>query len=123
MAFQGSITVSGGSIAINSNETFGAMAQLEESIADSTTDQLVSINIKHSTLALFAIVSTVAMTVKTNSSSSPQETLTLTANKPIVWGSTMPDDPISGDVSALYVTNSSGSAGTIKAIAGWDPTT
>jgi len=91
--------------------------KLEESVADSVTDQSHLISLDISTLQVFYMISDVAMTVETNSSSSPQETFTLTANKPVVWR-TGDTAIFAGDVTAIYATNASGSAGTLKIMAG-----
>lgn len=87
----------------------------ELSIADGVTNGQVVFHVDVSQLALFHIVSDKAVTVKTNSSGAPQETLTLTANVPLVWytgcGYTK---PFAGDVTTIYITNASGSTATIK---------
>jgi len=65
-------------------------------------------------LLLFA---NVAMTIKTNSSSAPQDTIVLVANQVIVWDPIhdgIGECPFSGDVSALYLYNSGAADGTLK---------
>ena len=46
------------------------------------------------------------VTVKTNSSSMPDQTFTLKTNKPGVWNSDMSfDNPITTNITVIYVTN------------------
>lgn len=97
-------------------------AMIEESIANPSTNQLVSVMIVASQIKSFFLWSDQDLTVKTNNSSTPQETFNLKANKPLVWLTGMPNTPISGNVTALYVTNASGATATLKVLSGWDAT-
>jgi len=74
--------------------------------AANTTNQLTTLAITKANLQLLYMVSDTAMTVKTNSSGSPQETITLTANTPYMWftGSGI-TNPLVSNVTALYVTS------------------
>lgn len=50
-----------------------------------------------------------AVTLKTNSTGSPQETLTFTANVPLIWDSQMPvaiGTIFAGNITKFYLTNS-----------------
>jgi hypothetical protein len=63
-----------------------------------------------STIVSMAIVSTTAMTLETNSSSAPADTLTLVANKPLIWNTeilatTGATCPLTVDVTSLFITN------------------
>ncbi len=55
----------------------------------------------------YAICATQDCTVKTNSSSSPQETLTLKANQALVWRENDPSTMhfLSNDITQIFVTN------------------
>jgi hypothetical protein len=59
------------------------------------------------------------MTVKTNSSGSPQETITLKANRPKIWqeGDTA---MFAGDVSKLFITHAAPGTATLEIIVGSD---
>ena len=88
-----------------------------ETIADGQTDVEIDFGIDVSELQVFAMQSTVDMTVKTNSSSSPQETFNITANKPVFW--IVGEAAIfAGDVSSLFVTNASGNSGNLEILTG-----
>jgi|SRR6516162_6867975 hypothetical protein len=54
----------------------------------------------------FMMWSSQALTVKTNSSSSPAQTFSLAANQEVVWGTLQgTTNPITLDVTQLFVTN------------------
>jgi len=93
--------------------------QLNESVPDSTTDKEILLAMDISGLKAFAMMADVAMTVKTNDSSTPQETFVLVAGEALIYSDGW-SALFSGDVSALYVTNASGTDGTLRVIAGLD---
>ena len=117
-------TISDASVRINVSETItsSSSANLDEVVADGSTDLQLNVAVQEDDLQSWALVSTQDVTVKTNSSSTPQETISLKANRPQIWGIAGGAKPISDDVSAFFVTNSSGADATIKLIAGWDAT-
>lgn len=117
-------TVSDGSVRINATETItsSVSANLDEVVTDGSTDFQINLAVQEANLQSFSLVSTQDVTVKTNSSGSPQETISLKANRLLAWGVGGGTKPIAGDLSALFVTNASGSDATIKLIAGWDGT-
>ena len=88
---------------------------VEESIPDSTTNQLVSLAFVLAELLAYYMVSDKALTIKTNSSSTPQETISLAAGVPFVYvpGAGLAS-PFAGNVTALYATNASGSAAALQ---------
>ena len=107
------------------NQTAGERHDLSESIPDSSTDLSVNWTADVSEVKSLLIVSNYAVTVETNSGSSPADTFTLVANEPIIWSASQPGSPacpLTTDVTGLFITNSSGSAAllTIKMIQ--DPT-
>lgn len=77
-------------------------------IPGNASNLLVSLALDVSQLQMVLLSSTVPLTIETNSSGSPQETITLLADVPFLWvaGSGMAA-PFAGDVTALYVTNDS----------------
>lgn len=97
----GSITV-GGTIESITNapfvpyysETFGVV-----------TDQEIDIALLIAKMKGIAIVADKACTLKTNSTSSPGNTFTLTANKPIIWASgDASANPVTVDITKFYLT-------------------
>lgn len=89
-------------------------ANVEAAVPDSSTDLAINIAIDFSALQLLYIVSDQDLTIETNDGTTPDDTLTLKAGKPIVWydgcGYT---NPLSADVTALYATNASGTDATL----------
>lgn len=77
-------------------------------VAVSTTNELQNFAITKANLQAVLIYADGALGLKTNSTSAPQDTITLTAGQEIAW---MNGDaaacPFSSNVSAIYVTNSS----------------
>jgi hypothetical protein len=69
-----------------------------------------------STIVSLAISSTTAATIKTNSSGTPDDTLTLVANKPIIWNTDMLATlgvacPLTVDITTgLFITNAAETA-------------
>lgn len=84
-------------------------------VANGATDFPVAATIDVSEIKSLYIHSTQNVTIETNSGGSPANTLTVTANKPLVWyvgcGLT---NPLSTDVTGLFITNASGSSADVK---------
>lgn len=116
-------TVSEGSTSITNSNTYTVQAsyKIQETVVDTTVDQEHLFALDISTMKAFAMQSTVDMTVHTNDAGtgSPQETFVLTAGVPVIWeeGEVA---IFAGDVTALFVNNSSGSDGQLNVIAGLD---
>ena len=85
--------------------------EINDSVPASTTNKQYTFAFTKTKLQSIVMYCTgVNLTLKTNSSGTPQDTITLTAGTPFVWlinsGIT---DPFAGDVTALFVTNADGS--------------
>ena len=105
--------------------TGGAENNISESIATGTTDGLVAYELDVSQIQTFYMVSDFAITVETNDGSTPDDTFNLTQNAPIIYYSGMGiaiSDIFSADITALYVTNSSGNTATLEIRCVFDPT-
>ncbi|TXH41657.1 MAG: hypothetical protein E6Q97_37105 [Desulfurellales bacterium] len=117
------VTVGDGLVRINATvtKTVSGNVSIEETIANAETNKLVACSFPSSGLKLMSMSSDKDITVKTNSSGSPQETFALKANEPVLFieGQTA---LLAGAVTALYITNASGSSATFKLIAGYDVT-
>ncbi len=89
---------------------------LSVAVANGGTDVAISFAVDATTLQLFYLVSSQPLTVNTNSSTVPDDTWTLAAGIPLAWTVDDPDapNPLSADITALYVTNASGAAATIE---------
>lgn len=106
------------------SQSSGASATLDEDIAASQTDKLVAFVLDVSQAKMIVIVSDgAAMTVETNSASSPAATLSLIDDVPIVWDSrTGMANPFGAtDVTALYCTTG-GTGATLRIRVLYDPT-
>jgi hypothetical protein len=88
-----------------------------------STNLQVALTIDVSALSIVYVSTDQTVTLKTNSSGSPDETITLTAGKPIIWytgcGWT---NPFGHDLTAIYITRGSGAAATVKFRYGYDAT-
>ncbi len=117
------ITVGDGLVRINATVTknVSGNVSIEETVANATTNGLIACSFPATGLKMFAICSDRDVTVKTNSSGSPQETWNLKANQPYSWFENNPGSaPVAGAITALYVTNNSGADATLKVLAGYD---
>ena len=100
--------------------TVATVLKLEETIADSVTDQEHLLAIDISQLKVFYMVSDQALTVDTNIvDPGQQEKFTLVANQPVTF-ETGETAIFAGDVTKLFLTNASGSTATLSLIAGLD---
>lgn len=91
----------------------------EFTVADGQTAFRANLAIDISQLKAIIIHSDKAVTLKTNSSGSPDDTIVLQANVPLVWytGPTIDaadGNPFDADVTDFYIANSSGATATVK---------
>lgn len=114
-------SISEGSTTISANQTFApeTVTKFAETVNDGASDLEFAVSVDITELLVFYMKATQAMTVKTNSSGAPDETFVLAANSPVVWRAG--DTAIfGGDVTSLFVTNSSGSNGVLNIMYGMD---
>lgn len=81
-----------------------------------TTD-LVEVDLSFTRANVHALLlySSQPLTIKTNNSTTPIDTITLTAGQSIVWGSDHPEpNPVAHDVTKLFLSNDSANAATVK---------
>lgn len=101
----------------------GALMKIEEEIAASASNVLVAAEIDVSQVKGFLFLADKDVTLKTNSSSSPANTLNLKANEPQTWNEKSGlVNPLTTDVTALYFTNAAASPATVQVIVIYDPT-
>jgi hypothetical protein len=81
-----------------------------------TTDlQEVDIAWIHANVHSLMIYSSAALTIKTNSSSSPTQTIVLTAGQALVWGTDHAEAcPVTADVTKLFLSNDTAGIATVK---------
>lgn len=87
-------------------ETAGQANNIDESIPIATNTQ-VAFAFTKTKLMSICILSDQDVTIKTNSTGSPAETLTILANKPWMWdeGDAYFANPFSTNVTTIYVTS------------------
>ncbi|QDV50854.1 hypothetical protein [Gimesia fumaroli] len=94
--------------------TADSEANAEIAVADSSTDLAINLAIDVSALKLLYMVSDQDLIVETNDGTTPDDTITLKAGKPLVWhedcGYT---NPLGTDVTAFFATNASGGDATL----------
>jgi hypothetical protein len=94
---------------------------LEESIPSSSTDLEIAVEINATTLVSIMILADQDLTIETNSSSAPDDTITVRANVPIWWEDGSSETaPITADVTSIFVTSTN--AATLRIFALQDPT-
>lgn len=102
----------------------GGVADLSETISNGATNLAVSTAFPVGGLKMLSILATGGnLTLKTNSSGTPDDTLALVDGKKIEWTE---DDleacPLTSDVTSLFVTNASGASVLLEIFAGYDVT-
>lgn len=111
------VVANSGTVSKSKQYTYSKIVEYSDSVSDGTTDDLVDLAFALAQLKVVYLASDQAITIKTNSSGAPQETINLLANVPLLWteddyqaSSTL----FAGDVTALYLTNGSGSAAAVE---------
>lgn len=95
-------------------------ANVSVAVAHSTTNKEIDIPIdKDGLKGVFILAEGGALTVKTNSSSAPDDTITLTDGVPLMWTNEFATNipvPFTADVTKIYVTNGSSTADAVLTI-------
>lgn len=93
---------------------------LDVTVPASTTNQAAALAITTSKLRSFFLISSQAVTIKTNSTSSPSNTWTMVANVPFVWSADAAyfTNPVSANITTLYITNSGTTSARVRLRAG-----
>ncbi|MBW3538770.1 MAG: hypothetical protein KY476_00720 [Planctomycetes bacterium] len=96
---------------------------IEETIPDASTDLALTANIDVSALKSLYISSDQDITLETNSGAAPADTINLKADSPLTWDDESSfANPLTVDLTALFATNASGAAATLKFYALQDAT-
>jgi len=103
--------------------TAGSEIRIDESIPDESADLLVALALDVTQIKALHIEADQDLTLETNDGAAPDDTIALKADVPVQWtadgGLT---NPLGTDVTALYVTNASGAAATLRCRFLVDPT-
>jgi hypothetical protein len=90
-------------------------SNLDDTVPGSTTNKEFDLSITKSDVVSMIMYSNQAVTIKTNSSSSPSDTISLATNMPLVWNTDSPVAiPLAGPVTKIYVTNAGVTAAALK---------
>lgn len=94
--------------------TGSRLQALDDTIPDSTTDQLVNLTFTLSALKSFYFLSDKALTLETNATDhTGGDSIAIQANVPLVWQSGgYYSNPFSQNVTKFYLTNTSGGTAT-----------
>jgi len=96
-------------------EADGSVIDVTAAIPDSSTDKLVVCALDVSQIKAIYILSDQDVTLETNDGTTPDDTIALKAGVPYIWYTNKYDALLlTVDVTALYLTNASGSAATFK---------
>jgi hypothetical protein len=120
------VTWSRGSESIENDVSLTADAESggDFAIPSGSVDLEINLDYDISELECFVMVADQALTVKTNSTGAPDDTIALLANTPIIQytGDGRAAGIFDTDITKLYVTNASGSSATLKIRALFDGT-
>jgi|SRR5579871_1163089 len=99
-------------------ETISGVSEANHAVtvAASTTNQATGWTYTQANLKSLSITSDQAITIKTNSTGSPQDTIAIAAGQVLIW--TLATDliarcPFSNDVTNVYITNAGGTAANV----------
>jgi len=126
MAFTDSVTyqlAGGGSDSSRITGVGGGRHSLSENVATGETNKELGFTLDVSACVFFYLVSSQDVVFETNSGGSPTNTLTLKAGVPYFWHTNSYDTfKITADITAVFITNSSGETASIVIEAVYDPT-
>lgn len=113
MTFTPLVSAPGQTTNLTISQTGSSYVTVSDTIAGSATTN-IAFTCDVSAVKMFQVTSTVAATLKTNSSGSPVDTITLVANQPYVWYYGAYDTfKLGTDVTTLYFTVAGATAGTV----------
>ena len=96
---------------------------IDADVADSVTDGLHALVLDVTQIKAIIIVSDKAVTLEFNDSGTGVPTIVLVANVPYIWSTSSYDTLLlTADVTALYITNASGSTARVRLYVLVDPT-
>ena len=113
-----SFSLGGQSLSIPADSaTADTTVKLETTVNDGMTNFHRVLSVDASEIVMMGIHTTKAITIKTNSSSAPDQTFSLLANQGIVWSvndESVTTCPIDTDITDVYITNASGATADVK---------
>lgn len=113
------------SIVTTKQYTGGAQQSINEAVNDSVTDLEMIIAIDVSAIKHIYIKADVDMTLETNDGTTPTDTINLKANVPYIFNADIDayfTNLLTADVTSIFMTNASGTDGTLELEVLTDPT-
>lgn len=108
---QSYVTAEGTITSVTSSYVGDAEVGLDDTVAATTTNKEFDLAVTKANILSMVLTCDKAVTVKTNSSSTPQETITLAAGQAIVWASDHTESaPFSSNITKFFVTNAGSAA-------------
>lgn len=109
------VVAGGKSLTKSSTYTGDARLSREVEVATAETDYLIAMVLDVSEIDGIYIVSDQTVTFETNNGAAPAETISLVADVPYLWTtSSYFTNLLATDITAIYITNASGSTATIN---------
>lgn len=109
------ITTPSGSLSPSKSYSASSNVELSETVANGQTNLQINVALDVSAVKSFYLYSSVAVTFETNDGSSPDDTIALKAGVPYIWNTDSYDSFLLGtDVTAIFITNASGSSASIE---------
>lgn len=105
-------TPAGTFVSITGNYPGGTECNVDQVCANAATTEIDVSFIKNNIQSLIFFTNVSGITIRTNSNSSPQDTINLSGSKPIPWNTDLGGVyacPFSNNVSKLFVTNTNSS--------------
>jgi hypothetical protein len=95
--------------------TGNGIASFDDDIAAGATNVEIDITFPFASIQALAIVSSQDLTLKTNSTSTPGDTISIKGGVGIVWGKDFHEaNPFTADVTKLFATNATTNKSTLK---------
>lgn len=113
-----SVRIGNNTVSYSVTKTNEGEQTLSTTIATGVTNREYSLAFTTTNVDVLYLYSSQDVTLKTNDSGSPADTITLDAANPLVWvkdsGVPFPLDGTAGAITKLFVTNASGSTATLE---------
>ena len=118
-----SVSTAGRTLTRQNSYSGDSEPSISKPIPDQSTDYEIQFALDVSKTGLIYIVSDQDVTLETNSGSSPDNTVNLKAGVPYIWTEDSYHAPLlTVDVTALFITNTSGAAAQLEIEALYNPT-
>jgi hypothetical protein len=120
-----SVTTGGVALSKSFDVTDGSELNISEPVADAAANLEIAFAAVRAKLKSFYMVADQVLTVETNDGTTPDDTFTLVADRPVTWyegcGVAI-NDFLSADITSIFASNASGDDATLVIKAVIDPT-